>query len=335
MSSEATNIIPLNSILYRGADVANPDIGQFAVELNMVIDLIRSTVASHHTREFALKLCAKSQEVADVYSDLCQTVFGLGYPFYLPFTDLPEKFHIEEFERFAQATIDQAQNHETKRWVCPGCQLRGNLCGDFKTLCNFCRQSHFRPRDLFKVLPDLDICLVASDAGAHLPEIARRANANSLITSDKFLLTALDPSTLPVFVDLHVLDANEYAHAWQELKSRIKAVLKDKTPAPLIDYDPIQLPMYSFRGGDTWDVRERLPFDFDMLCTSTPFKWADATLAQLLFDFMQDEKLYLACIEALAKKYSRKEERMLASTNDRNLLVSSIAARRDTFNHFL
>src|SRR6476660_4165886 len=92
---------------------------------------------------------------------------GLGYPFYAmrsskmhpnkrSVVDVPAvQDHIES----AQELVEQSREFGGEVWPCATCQEE---CGlpDLKSQCKPCEKVLFKPRDLFKALPDIDVVTV-------------------------------------------------------------------------------------------------------------------------------------------------------------------------------
>lgn len=90
--------------------------------------------------------------------------FGTGYPFYARKDD-GGVHAIEEVSRFVESIRQDLNNDRARqfgRWPCHLCDMANDL-PDFKKFCKPCDDVDFKPRDLFKALPDLDYWIVVDD----------------------------------------------------------------------------------------------------------------------------------------------------------------------------
>ena len=194
--------------------------------------------------------------------------FGTGYPFYLLSSELPEIFTVGEYDRFIDETRQKLYNGMGidigGGWICPTCQLENQL-PDLKTMCNPCENVVFKPRDLFKALPDLDITLVGNPnfLKETLDGIDSYVQDNNLMLSDPNIREAIDQflsgveANRPdryVFLDIHVLNTDEFNRALENVRRG------------LINFS---VPVNSYRGNNRW-VSEYLPFWYDFILSITP-----------------------------------------------------------------
>ncbi len=102
-------------------------------------------------------------------------VLGTGHPFYaIDVSGEPiEVAEIGDFLAMTRAKVqaDAQRNHD--KWPCTSCEIHRPK-PDLKQLCKPCDLVQFRPRDLFKALPDLDLFVVV---GEHSGETEARVEA--------------------------------------------------------------------------------------------------------------------------------------------------------------
>lgn len=95
------------------------------------------------------------------FKDYVEAVGGMVFPFYyLDHGGLPEEFSRFNSEVVSSIKLDEKLN--INGWVCAKCQ-GDNQLQDLKTFCMECDTSKLKPRDIFKLVPDLDILLVVDN----------------------------------------------------------------------------------------------------------------------------------------------------------------------------
>lgn len=131
-------------------------------------------------------------EIKDVQVSLAdlpgfQGCFGLGYPFYVMTPDeaAPQSVGaINEHLAEAQSKLEESEKLVGSVWPCIGCQETRGL-PDLKTECKPCTEVVFKPRDLFKALPDIDIVTVFTDTDTQTEEAVQQVLEDlHLIQSD-------------------------------------------------------------------------------------------------------------------------------------------------------
>ena len=104
------------------------------------------------------------------FKDYYVGILGVGYPFY---NLNQEGFgELDEFEKFISETeikIQEDAEENPDGFACKLCQRVNNL-PDLKTFCEECEISKIKPRDIFKVLPDLDVFLVTEEVTPTIEE---------------------------------------------------------------------------------------------------------------------------------------------------------------------
>lgn len=231
-------------------------------------------------------------------------VFGTGYPFYLLSPHLPERFRIEEFHRFIKLTHQKLDDHikakSQQGWICPHCQNENRL-PDLKTFCKPCGEAIFKPRDLFKALPDIDITIIAPVTSEFLAAIAEYVQKVGLVVSDSNIRDSInaflaglelnDPRRY-VLVDLHILDTEHYYQS-------LGGIIKGQTD--------ISTPIVSYRGNGRWDDSERLPFWSDFIFSMTPLGDTNLKGNELLLQTM--EAMGREEVEGMVEKLSLRDNR--------------------------
>ena len=119
-------------------------------------------------------------------------IAGLGYPFYA--VDKTGKtVHVPEIPHFLEKTLHLLATDERAHpggWLCPHCQSQRNL-PDLKTYCQPCPLVTFKPRDLFKALPDVDLVIFAENAGDIEPAVERMLAERGYRQSDTNIASSL------------------------------------------------------------------------------------------------------------------------------------------------
>lgn len=141
--------------------------------------------------------------------------FGLGYPFYA-MNDLSDSVEevpaINDFIEQSQSLVRQSRDFAGEVWPCAGCQETRHL-PDLKSQCKPCNDVLFKPRDLFKALPDIDVVNVfdapTCETELQLQDVLQKMN---LLQSDSDIrgtylrtmgtLQQNNPSKLPI--DAHI-----------------------------------------------------------------------------------------------------------------------------------
>lgn len=193
--------------------------------------------------------------------------FGTGYPFYLFSPALPDTFSIPEYNRYilgTQAALNQhIVEHDHRGWICPSCQEKNRL-PDLKTYCKPCDKVSFRPRDMFKALPDVDVFLIAKTDGQTLEGIEQYLEARELGVSDVHISLAIDQflsgvqsndKTKAMLLDVTVMDEASFYEAIEQISMGSRDV---------------SVPVAGYRGGHTWDKHPFDTFYIDMLFSMTP-----------------------------------------------------------------
>ena len=229
--------------------------------LDYTLTILTSRYYAEIYRKYAEELV--NNLIINIGSSL-EGAFGVGFPFYLLSPELPETFEVEEYRRFIEETRENLSNSMQQNnigWICPTCQLENQL-PDLKKMCNQCTQVGFKPRNLFRALPDSDTVVVVNLEKYSLEEIFDKIiRNNNLMVSDLNIREAIDnfllgveqniPS-LHVLLDLHVVTTSTFYEALEKVRQGLTNFL---------------VPVHSYRG--RW-VENELPFWYDFMLSATP-----------------------------------------------------------------
>lgn len=216
------------------------------------------------SRYYALKYKQRALEIIDELS-VCaiEGAFGIGWPFYLISNKLPKRFVIKEFVRFIRETKDRFGSQTelfNPGWICPRCQVDNNL-PDLKTFCRECQEVIFKPRDLFKAIPDLDLTIIAPyEKGGIIGNFIENAGMNlsdpNIGNSVISFIEGLERGNPRQYVilDLHIVSLEDLIKSLQKINL-------GETDTPL--------PVLSYRGRDKW-VKETLPLFIEIIFSATP-----------------------------------------------------------------
>ncbi|MEO6508654.1 MAG: hypothetical protein ABIO02_01765 [Patescibacteria group bacterium] len=291
-----------------------------------------------HAVEIAKEVFS-SREQAEIYQnfgneiaaevvgkDLAREVFCTGYPYYLLHESLPDAFVVREIQTYLGTTernIEASrENHNHGNWPCPGCQDHGNL-PDLKTLCKPCDRTVFRPRDIFKALPDIDLSLVV-DGHIDLSvkdDIAGYIESRGLAVSDHNMRKALDGFTEGyaardplryILLDFHVIEAEDYKAGLDELSRG--------------NFN-VEIPIASYRGNGKWDDRERLPLGFDYMLSLTTLATRDNRPSSSLPLGISCPDDWVNATINLSRGVSQKVARMFDDPNDSALMLPPLYQR--------
>lgn len=160
-------------------------------------DIVGKTLEFYKDPRSVEYLQEQCLEIIKLFSDkpYFEMGAGLGYPFYFKHHEgqIPE-----EFERFDSEILDKITQEEIvhkKGWRCPKCQTINGLT-DLKSSCKECHLVKFKPRDIFKLLPDLDILLVVVESSDSTEkDIENTLIGNGFRQSDKDIAGAIKQSS--------------------------------------------------------------------------------------------------------------------------------------------
>lgn len=137
---------------------------------------------------------------------------------------------ITEFIDTGKAKITESARVFGPTWPCIDCHRTNNL-PDLKTACRPCEKTLFKPRDLFKSLPDIDVVLVFAGAtSATETAVEAHLNASGLIQSDNDIQGAYnrtmgaisavaDQPAQKLPVDAHIWDMQKFEAACAQLQA--------------------------------------------------------------------------------------------------------------------
>jgi hypothetical protein len=252
--------------------------------------------------------------------------FGTGYPYYLLSPELPDTFDIPEFQGYLDGVGERLGSHMSANghdgWICAGCQEAGGF-NDLKTFCYPCERVDFKPRHLFRALPDVDITVVVKQDSDLLP-LSEFIERRGVVISDADIRGTIDrllglgeSGKKEVLTDLHVVDE-------ETLNRSIREVLHGETD--------VHTPVLSYRGRGTWHEGEELPFWHDLLIGVTPV--GDETEGNIEIWRAFDSMVRGCSTASLLDRYmevhpNEKIVRMLECEPTRFLIENSLKARMD------
>lgn len=258
-------------------------------------------------------------------------VFGTGYPFYALRPD-GGTYDVPEITRYTRSFISEVQKDAQRNygaWICGACQVETDL-PDLKTYCKPCKQVDFKPRDIFKALPDLDFWVIVDPETETLDrteEIIRdRVEAAGFYASDSNVSQAVD-STLYVMRTLqrgHMPSARLPLDLHVVTKQEILACINE-APRALAQGETIPISPRSLHV--RWEDTDE-PYDFlkDFLFSLTAQDWQDEDLWRSLRDARHSAKSLVGddIVQAVAER-APKEARQLESPEIQQCLRNRIA----------
>jgi hypothetical protein len=190
--------------------------------------------------------------------------FGLGFPFH----SLNRKGELivnPEFSEYSNNFIDKISISKSlgqEAWKCFQCQ---NSSEYDPALCKTCQETIIKPRDVMRVMPDIDIFLITEDTSpATLDEIQAVANEQSFHQSDKNAyetLQRIDASfgnikkgedNVYFPCDMHAISRTDFINSMSSLSFGNLDISPD---------------IHSLHYG--WVVNKKLDFTFDIIFSST------------------------------------------------------------------
>jgi len=168
---------------------------------------------------------------------------GLGYPFYnIEYLGTESILEFEDYGYKQGLKLFQDKNLNPEGFICAKCQTINSL-PDFKKYCGDCKLSTLKPRDIFKLLPDIDSLLVVpklddlvkldieetvkisgfNQSDVDILDAIRRSEG----AFDQFEMKSEEAFSFPV--DLHVVEKQELIRALKDLQAgNEKAVLNTR-----------------------------------------------------------------------------------------------------------
>ena len=252
---------------------------------------------------------------------------GLGYPFYLLSPEMPDKFELRTYEEFTDITQQKLDHHISQDgkygWMCTGCQEAGNL-PDLKTLCKPCNRVQFKPRDIFKAVPDVDMVVVMPTTDDNLARVSAACESLGVRVSDSDIRGSIDyflsgvDTNIPenyVLVDLHVMNQNVFESSLQSVEEGVTS---------------IKAPVISYRGKGNWDSTEQLPFWLDVVESATPLGEnldGNRSIFRALTTLATNNCVGDLMAELQKQREGEKGERMYGDPLARNLIEKSLQFR--------
>ena len=161
--------------------------------------------------------------------------FGLGYPFYAIdregkplLVEEPKKYIDEKISDF-----ENKRNKDTHRyWVCPACQTENNLT-ELKSVCDSCNLVSIKPRDVFRILPDIDLLTVVNTLDVKTEEKIKDAlkkngynysniSIKNTLGDAKEIMASLQigsTSEKKLPIDMHLIDKESFLNALTLIQS--------------------------------------------------------------------------------------------------------------------
>lgn len=263
-----------------------------------------------------------------------QGVFGTGYPFYAE--DLSGIHSIAEISRYTKSFYDKIELDRARQlggiaaWPCAAHQRQQTL-PDLKSICGPCDVVDYRPRDLFKVLPDMDFWVVADESNPDIESaVEQKIESAGFYASDGDIGHALrttiaatealkrgesPEARLPI--DLHIVSKTQLIDAMTQV------------PAALdVDDNPAEVPISPRSLHVTWEEPD-MPYDHakDFLFSLTPQGWRDTDLITALRDARSETRQVVTRrggATALVAAMAPKEARQLATPAVARLLVERV-----------
>lgn len=257
--------------------------------------------------------------------------FGTGYPFYAK-KESGGIYRIGEMTRYIRTfkePLDRDRKRDYGAWICGVCEVVKSL-PDLKTHCKPCDSVDFKPRDIFRALPDLDYWVIVED-GADLEKILPTIEANiksdGFFTSDEDVTKAIKatnqamrdilkgnmPDTkLPI--DLHVVTKSQLLSCIGDVNL---ALAKGLT----VPITPISL-------HKKWEKADA-PYDFlkDFLFSLTPNNWRESECVQALGDArVAAREIVGDDAVAIVSNMAEKEARQLNTPGIREALKKRVEA---------
>jgi hypothetical protein len=250
-----------------------------------------------------------------------QGVFGTGHPFYAWKADggVHAIQEIEEHTKSFRPLVANDRARNLGMWPCASCQ-RDNDLPNLKSVCKPCEIVTYKPRDLFKVLPDTDFWVIVDELSTDVErDVEARVLAEGFYSSDRDIKTSLETTVdalealrqgeIPeqrVPLDLHVVTTDELLACIAAVPEEIG---RDDEPG-FIPISPRSLHI-------GWE-RTDYPYNFlkDYLFSLTPSGWRHEQLIEELNSTRSQAKVLLKGsvinrVAALASKEAR-QLRLLA-----------------------
>jgi hypothetical protein len=247
-------------------------------------------------------------------------VFGTGYPFYA-WNDSGGVHEVVEIKRFTSSFLPKISADSARligSWPCAKCQVDSKL-PDLKTFCKPCEIVSYKPRDLFKALPDVDFWVVVDELTPEVEaQVGDSLQSAGFFTSDEDIKAALD-STVSVMeavargkvpedrlpADLHIVTKPQLLEAM----SGVETMLADPRLGNVVPILPRSL-------RTVWQQPDK-PYNFakDFLFSMTPSGWTDESLMAALDNARRAARVTLdgQVVEAVSAM-EPKEARIIEST---------------------
>ena len=190
--------------------------------------------------------------------------FGVGFPFH-SLNQFCELITNPEFSRYVDVFIDKIETAKKigqVAWACLSCQ---EFESHHPKNCIDCNQTYIKPRDVMKVMPDIDLFLIAENTtpsllkkvqdtlkenSFHQSDISARETLNRIDVAFDNIENGGDEIKFPG--DVHVISIDDYVFAMDKLKDGI------------VDID---VDIYSLHY--QWVLNKDIDLAFDIMFSST------------------------------------------------------------------
>lgn len=254
--------------------------------------------------------------------------FGTGYPFYATEKDIIHP--IEELNRYIGSYRPLVASNEERTqgpWPCACCTEVNNL-PDLKSVCKPCDRVDIKPRDIFKVLPDIDYWVIV-DETTHKPEavadkLVQPLENHGFYNSDRnhpavigntveavegVLAGEVPEARLPL--DLHVVTLAEFVAAVCKVP---QSVTGDR-----------EAPITPLSWHRQWEASETYDMSKDFLFSLTLFENCPDSLQQIVGSVRQSVRAVINDPVQTVCESAPKEARQLATPVIARLLLERVA----------
>lgn len=258
--------------------------------------------------------------------------FGLGFPFH-SLNSNGELVVNPEFSDYSNSFMNKvklAKNLGQEAWQCFQCQRDDRYSPN---QCKTCDQTVVKPRDVMKVMPDIDIFLIADDTSkATLDKIQATANEYSFHQSDKDsydtirrigtsfrnIKRGMGPINFPC--DMHVISCNDFINSM----SALSVGQLDVSPeVHSLHYD--------------WVINNKIDLAFDMIFSST---FNEQTCNSEILEIVRQTRYDIANIFSnsdiidIVESKSKRAKKLLSYNPTKQLFIDKIESWRNSNDRF-
>ena len=261
--------------------------------------------------------------------------FGTGYPFYAEKPDGQSIHAIPEISRYIKSFYASVEDDRVRgygSWICGACDAEVNL-PDFKKFCKPCKAVSFKPRDIFKALPDLDYWVIVDDSHTTPEEVEDSIQTNieaaGFFSSDADIVAAtlrtrramdailggiMPDEKLPS--DVHIVTKTQLL----DCMAKVPDAVSSGQDVPI---SPRSLHKY-------WEPTDA-PYDFvkDFVFSFTPNNWQDPLLVSTLIKAQKDTAKVIDDPVGLVGSRAPKEARQLEAPGLSEALTTRVSKWRE------